>query len=519
MVRTFAAIEVGSFELELGIYEISDKNGIQMLDHVKYMIELGSETYQIGRISYDSVAEVCAVLMDFQRIMKSYQVQDYRACATSAFREAGNSQIVLDQIHVRTGIELRIISNSEQRFIGSKAIAAKDAMFQKSIRKNTAIVDVGFGSMQISLFDQDALVSTQNLPLGILRIRDLLLQAKVSSDVERILVSEVVDNELATFRNMYLKNRKIQNLIAIGDPILAIHFMEKSSEVQDHVTKAEMDAIYERLSHMTRDQIEDEFHVSAGFAPVLFPTAAIYKRIMEIADAETLWIPGIRLVDGIAADYAEMKKLLKFNHSFTDDIIATARGMAVRYKCYMPHVQMVETLALRLFDCLKKYHGLRERERLLLQIAANLYTCGNFVTMRDAGESAYSIIMATEIIGLSHLEREIVANVVRYHQRPFWYDTIKVKSRVSVYGRLTNPEQPELTIAKLTAILRLASAMDTSHRGKLSDCHLSVRENQLVIRTDYAKDVTLEAMAIEAKSDFFEEIYGIRPVLKQTKRV
>ncbi|MGN0157751.1 MAG: exopolyphosphatase [Brotaphodocola sp.] len=518
MVRIFAAIDVGSFELELGIYEISDKNGIQTIDHLKHVMSLGSETHQTGRISYGSVEEICAVLNDFQRIMKGYQVQDYRAYATSAFRESNNSQIVLDQIRVRTGIEIRIISNSEQRFICHKAIAAKDALFQKVVQEGTAIVDVGFGSMQVSLFDQDALSFTQNLPLGILRIRELLIQAKVSSDIERILVSEMVDNELVTFRKMYLKNREIQSLIAIGEPILSLH-LRGLRESREQIKKAAVDAVYEKLSRMTQDQIEEEFQVSAGFAPVLFPTAAIYKRVMEITGAETLWIPGIRLVDGIAADYAEIKKLLKFNHSFADDIIATARGMAQRYKCHMSHVRRVEQAALQMFDCLKKYHGLKERERLLLQIAANLHTCGNFVAMRDANESAYSIIMATEIIGLSHLEREIVADVVRYQTKSFRYDVVHMEARMSVYSRLTNPQNPELTIAKLIAILRLASSMDQSHQGKLADCRMTVRDNHLIIGTDYAGDVTLEAMAIEAKSEFFEEIYGIRPVLKQTKKV
>ncbi len=519
MIRTFASIDVGSFELELGIYEISDKTGFRSIDHVKHVIALGRETHYTRKISYQRVEEICAVLIDFLRIMKGYKVQDYRAYATSAFRESTNSQIVLEQIRVRTGIDVRIISNSEQRFICHKAIAAKDAEFQKIIQKGTAIVDAGFGSMQVSLFDKDALVSTQNLPLGILRIREFLIRAKTTPEVERNLVTEMIDNELITFRKMYLKDREIQNLIAIGEPILSLRLQGSARERDDQVSKAEVDAAYETLSSMTQDQMEDTFNVSAGFAPMLFPTAAVYKRVMEITGAETLWIPGIRLVDGIAADYADVKKILKFNHNFNNDIIVTARGMAKRYKCHMPHVQHVENAALRMFDCLKRYHGLKDRERLLLQIAANLHSCGNFVTMREATESAYNIIMATEIIGLSHLEREIVANVVRYHTRAFRYDEMQVEARTSVYSRLVNPQSPEQTIAKLIAILRLANAMDRSHKGKLLDCRLSIRENSLIIASEYDGDVTAEAMAIAEKGEFFEEIYGIRPVLKRKKRV
>ena len=123
---TFAAIDVGSFEVEMGIYEISNRNKIRKLDQIRHVTALGKDTYNNGKISYEMVEELCDVLADFARIMKSYKVTEYRAYATSAMREARNNRIVLDQIRVRTGIQVRIISNSEQRFLGYKAIAVSD---------------------------------------------------------------------------------------------------------------------------------------------------------------------------------------------------------------------------------------------------------------------------------------------------------------------------------------------------------------------------------------------------------
>jgi exopolyphosphatase/guanosine-5'-triphosphate,3'-diphosphate pyrophosphatase len=149
----------------------------------------------------------------------------------------------------------------------------------------------------------------------------------------------------------------------------------------------------------------------------------------------------------------------------------------------------------------------------------NLHACGKFVTMRDALDCAYNIIMSTEIIGLSHVEREIVANVVKYHDQKFRYNEVEVSAKPSRDSRLVNPENLTLMIAKLTAILRLANSMDRSHLNKLADCKLNVRENQLVISTDYSGDVTLEAISIAEKGDFFEEIFGVRPVLRQKKKV
>ena len=139
-IKLFAAIDVGSFELELGIYEVSPKYGIRRVDHVRHVIALGKDTYNNGKISYELVEEMCGVLQQFAEIMEAYKISEYRAYATSAMREARNNQIVLDQIRVRTGIEVQIISNSEQRFISYKAIASKDAEFNKTIQKGTAIV-------------------------------------------------------------------------------------------------------------------------------------------------------------------------------------------------------------------------------------------------------------------------------------------------------------------------------------------------------------------------------------------
>ena len=95
-------------------------------------------------------------------------------CAKSALREARNCVLVQEQVFQSTGIRIDVLSNSEQRYLGYKSIASRGSEFQKIIEKGCAIVDVGGGSIQISLFDKDALVTTQNILLGSLRIRERL---------------------------------------------------------------------------------------------------------------------------------------------------------------------------------------------------------------------------------------------------------------------------------------------------------------------------------------------------------
>ena len=90
-VQTFAAITVGSFELELGIYELSARNGLRRVDEVRHVIGLGKDTYSTGKISYELVEELCRVLEDFVKIMNTYKVTDYRAYGTSAKKQTDYS--------------------------------------------------------------------------------------------------------------------------------------------------------------------------------------------------------------------------------------------------------------------------------------------------------------------------------------------------------------------------------------------------------------------------------------------
>ena len=135
-------------------------------------------------------------------------------------------------------------------------------------------------------------------------------------------------------------------------------------------------------------------------------------------------------------------------------------------------------------------------------------------------ECAYNIIMSTEIIGLSPLEQEIIANVVRYNIRDFDYDLIHLEAELTAMtGKKANREDAVIRIAKLTAILRLADSMDRGHGKKLNDCRIAVKNDKLTVTTDYSGDLTLEAVSFGNKAAFFEEIFGLRPVLKQKRSV
>ena len=145
--------------------------------------------------------------------MAEYGVKDYRACTTSVFREMKNPLIIIEQIFRRTGIHVEVLSNAEQHFLGYKSIAAIENGFKKMIQKGTAILDVGGGNLQISLFDKDALVTTQSLKMGSVRIRQRLKELEKTNTNYAQLVEEFIRNDLTGFKRLYLKDRDIKNVI------------------------------------------------------------------------------------------------------------------------------------------------------------------------------------------------------------------------------------------------------------------------------------------------------------------
>lgn len=511
-MKTFAAIDVGSYELAMKIFEISKRNGIREVDLVRYGIELGTDTYNTGKIGYERVDELCSVLKEFSNIMQSYGVDAYKAYGTSAIRETENTLIILDQIKARTGITVEVLSNSEQRFLDYKSIASKGEGFLQIIEKGTVIIDIGGGSIQLSLFDKDTLIATQNIRLGVLRMRERLQKLAAKTNHYEELIDEMVSSQLQMFKKMYIKDREIKNIIIVDDYVS--HIMQSKDifrEASGYLTTAEFMKFVERIKKKGTNEIAQNFGLSDENASLLFHSTFLIKCIVEVLDAELLWAPGASLCDGIAYEYAENNKLITLEHDFEKDILACALNLSKRYMISKKRSETIENISLTIFDAMKKVHGLGKRERLLLQIAAQLNDCGKYISLMNVGECSYSIIMATEIMGLSHLEREMVANIVKFNRMEFsYYEDLSRESAMD--------KQSYLTIAKLTAILRVATGLDRSHKQKFKDVKAKIQENELILTTGTLEDITLERGLLSAKTQFFEEVFSIKVSIKQTRK-
>ncbi len=510
--EVFAAIDLGSYEMSLKIFELSEKNGVRELDHVRHRMDLGSETYASGQISTGHVEEMIRILSEFRQIMKSYGATHYKAYGTSAVRETRDFIILQELIRQRTHLQIDVLSNSEQRFLDYKSIALKSEQFQEIIKKPTAIIDIGGGSIQISLFEKDALVATQNLKTGVLRLHAIMNTVQATRFKYFELISELVNTQLAVFSKMYLNDRKIENLIIIDDYVAPVLRRIKNEPGKvGYASSAEYRGFLENASDRNTMEVAKRFNIPEENIPLLYVSAILIKCILEITKAEYLWAPGVTLCDGIAYEYAEKKNFIKTPHDFEQDIVSCAKNISKRYMGSKSRRETLWQIASTIFDNTKKIHGLSKRDRLLLQVATMLHDCGKYISMVNLGDCSYNIIMSTEIIGLSHKERMIVANVVRYNHEEFDH----FGSGSPYIEGLSYEEY--LKVAKLTAILRVSNGLDRTHKQKFKDVKVTLKDHEMIINIDTRADITLEKGLFNNRASFFEEVFGIKPIIRQKR--
>lgn len=504
---TFAAIYIGSHEVSLKVSEITSGRKIRHIDYVRSNIDLGRDAYRKGMIGYELAEELCQVLKEFHSIMNSYKVDAYRAYAGNTLRSVSNEVFILDQIRLRTKIDVTVLSNSEYRFMEYKALAMSPE-FEKMIQKGAAIVDVGGGSMQISLFQKGKAVTTQHIELGIMRIREKILKIENLVSHYETQIQELVDKELEIFKRIYLQGAEIQYVIFLGDYIGEIVKSFSKKEEDGTIETERFLKLLKKWSKKSSEEISEELNLPNEHDPLIVPSVVLYKRLTEELDAGYIWVPGFNINDGIVCDYAERRRMVSFGHNFEEDILNAAKSLAERYQGYSRHTEAVLSMSTIVFDAMKKIHGMGKRERLLLQVAATLHDCGRYISLVDQADCSYRIVMSSEIIGVSQLEREIIGDIVRYTSKSsLTYGDVSDKLDQASY----------MVVSKLTAILKIANALDRSHKQKFQGVKAALKERELVITVEASEDIVLEKGLLPAYANSFEEVFSVKPMIREKK--
>lgn len=509
--RTIAIIDIGSLSIRLKIFELAVKENPKEIESVRRFLSLGAETYRRGLIAADQIAELCEILAGFVLKMKEYRISDSICVATSAFREAKNRDFVVEQIRLRTGIEVKILDNAQERYYHNLAVKELMNGIEKIIQSGTLILDIAAGSIQSTVYDKSEFVFSQNMLLGSLRVSELLSDLERQTAHYASVLEEFISHDLEDYHAVEPKGINFQNMIAFGSDIGFIKGLSGLSPREYcFLPRKRFLETYDYLLKTKPEDLILSRNIPSATANLLLPTALIIKKNLEYTGLDGIHMPAASLCDGVMYQYAWEKMNFSLKMDPVNDTISAVRHISKRYRYDKKHAEQVEKNALTIFDSTRRQHGMTDRDRLLLQLAAIMHEVGKYIHVTNHSSRSYQIIHTTEIIGLNRDEREIVAYTAKFYTQPDLFS-----DRYFQYL----PADQRITISKLTAILRMADAMDASHRQKIKNLSIVSLADTLSINFDCNEDLTYEQWAFGIKTDLYKQVFGAIPVLKPRRQV
>lgn len=509
--KQVAAIDVGSHSIQMKVGEINRKGEFRELEHFYKTTTLGKDTFTNGKISFSSVDKLCELLEVFARVIKDYQISHYKAVATSALREAGNKDYIIDQVKQKTGISIAVISNSEEQFYHHRAMKSRMKEIDTVLKENTLMIALGAGSIQITAYHNQILHSTQNIKIGALRLREVFGMLENELLDYRTVVKEYIQANLDAI-DIFREKVKYKNLIVVGGEIELLNRIQKDylKKTDSHLQTDDFDKIYELLMNQTVVELSGKYDIVHERAEILHPILLLLDNVIKQVGAEQMILSEIGLNDGVIDELHEEIYSLTSKISYAGDILENARELARRFYYHERHQRTLEEYASFLFQKTKRLHGMNEEE-LLLRASVILQDVGKAMDQSNHAIHSYHIIKSLEILGLSEREVSIIAQTAGYHtdSRPKFLD--------NDYRFLQQKDR--ILISKLTAIIGLANALDKSHQKKYELTSVNIKNKELVITavTEFLTNTTLEEWSFKAKAEFFKEVFGIMPVLKIKK--
>lgn len=283
----YAAIDIGSNAVRLLIKSI-DREAVQEKKIKKVMmlrvpLRLGFDVFSIGELSEKKADKLRRLMKAFRQLMKIYDVDDYRACATSAMRDARNGRTIIKNIEKDTGIRIEIIDGQEEaRMIYNNHIECMEDRLG-----NYMYVDVGGGSTEINLLTNGELVWSVSYNIGTVRMLSNAVKEGTWQQMEEELM-KVTEGVAAI--NIIGSGGNINKLFRLAD--------KKDKKLQ-RLPVSSLQTVYDVLKPLTPEERVEAFSLKQDRADVIVPAAEIFLKIAEVVHAEYIYVPVIGLSDGI----------------------------------------------------------------------------------------------------------------------------------------------------------------------------------------------------------------------------
>ena len=493
---------MGSNAIRFMAAEFSSEDEFTVLSAERRPVRLGHSVFLSGALDPQAMDDAVAALTDFESQMKSLDIVHYRAVATSAVREAKNGPEFVARIKESAGIKLEAISGSEEARLVHVAVATRIPLGSRK----WLLVDLGGGSVEVSLVDQHGSYWSESHTMGSVRLLEELTEAGADPGRFRRLLAEYISVLKVP---AMADGQQVAGYIATGGNIEALAKLAGFPDTAG-VTRLPVDtlrSVIEQLARLSYHQRVEQLDLRDDRADVILPAAMVYERLAELCSATEIHVPRVGVKEGVLYDLVN-RLVRRSDHASKRDREVVNKALAIgrRYLFDEAHARHVEMLATSLFQQLRSLHELPDDDLKILQAAALLCNIGQFVSFKGHHKHSLYLISNSELPDFSDREMLMVANVARYHR--------KAHPQTHHHAFVALSEEEQVRVTKLAAMLRVADSLDREHTQRVTGVNAKINDEEVALWLDGTAGLLLEGWTLKKKSALFEKVFGRKVSLR-----
>lgn len=493
-----ATIDIGAHSVRMLIAQVRPDKTFEVIEFLEQRIPLGSSVFKNGRISNNDINLLCEIFKNFRRKIDEYGIKLYKAIATSAVREASNSDIFIERIKHTSGLNVSIFEGIDGARLDYLSVTRDIPPKYEFAKKRMMIADIGTGACQISLYDKGNISLTETIRVGTLRILEVM-PSTISAAGMALALAPFVTKSFSELEHIS-SSLKVDGLVAMGSSVRALTFFASDVRIKERsvrITRKKFYEIYKSITEKKIEKIVEDHKISPDLAEAVVPCCLILDYLFKLTDAADLIVPVTSTKDALLMDF--IHETLSEEDYFAPQIIAMGRSIAAKYNCDNEYTRRTVKFSEALFKHFKFLHGLGEKEMLLLKLAAYLHKTGLFINNQAYHKHSYYLINSSDIPGISKEERFIVALIARYHRKSM------PKTAHMEYVSLA-PEK-RMVLNKLASMLRLACGL-AEVCTDVNDFSVREKDNNTVEIKLNVTDILYDKSFLDNDAGFFYYVYA-----------
>ena len=505
--KRLAAIDIGANSIRSIVVETDQDGTFRILDDEKATVRLGDGLYSTGLISPDSRSRAIEALTRFCKINAGYGVQQTEAIATSAVRKALNGAVFIREVEQKTGLVVSVISGDEEA-----ELAALSAFNNFDLDGNRQLLaDLGGGSLELVSTVGHHLDHVASLELGAVYLTETFLSG---DPVKEGALRKLRRHIRGTLHLAFPGDRPVlHSVIGSGGTLMAIAAMIAASRGETYgslhgyeLLHADVVHLLAMLSRTTLAERRNIPGLNPDRADIIVAGVAVVETLLEFCHGNLLKINERGIREGLILRALQRNGCGaggdRKRRTWRDGVLDFAAS------CHYDseHSLHVTRLADRIFGAVAGPHQLGERERQLLEAAAILHDVGYFINYTGHHKHSYHLIRHAELFGFTPRERELIAQIARYHRKAL------PRIKHPEYQRLAKSDR--LLVSRLSGILRLADGLDRRRISLITDLDPIMDDTRLTIRLQGEGDLSVELFAAKIKGELFERAFRRRLVFE-----